>query len=528
MTDSDTQDPAADAPVESPPPDPYVGRTIDGRYLVEAVLGEGGMGVVYAARHKVIDKRVAIKVLRGDLARNKEITDRFLQEAKAASSIGNPHIVDISDFGTLPDGSTYFVMEFLGGKSLTALMNNAPMPLARLLSISKQIAAGLNAAHEVGIVHRDLKPDNVIVLQRSTPGSTSAGKDFVKILDFGIAKVGGEASRLTQAGSIFGTPHYMSPEQAAGTSVDRRTDIYALGIILYEMASGKVPFDADNFMGILTQHMYKAPVPILALVPTPEVPPGLDAIIQKCLSKKVEQRYETMDQLIGDLERVEQGVPPDALAEIMARSGSFAIPGDFYRVSAMPAPVPATPPSARPNRRPLLIAIAVVGTIGIAALAVSLTGTKPSVAQAPAVAAAPTPPPPRPTAPAPPPPSAVASTAPAPAATATMVSVSVTPMTARVVRRGAPDNLNATSKGIVQLSVDRGAPTTLEVSAPGYKTAEVSADGTTPVLRVDLAFIPQATVPLATASSKAPPPAPPKPKTPKKCRPGDELCDPFG
>src|SRR5580658_2706858 len=365
-----------------PPPakiDPYLGKTIDGRYLVESLLGEGGMGVVYCAKHKVIGKKVAIKVLRGEMARDTEITERFLQEARAASSIGNPHIIDISDFGTLPDGSTYFVMEYLAGKSLTRVLEESkPLGVARLLHIAKQITAALGAAHDAGIVHRDLKPDNVMLISR---GAGQADKDFVKILDFGIAKVGAE-SRLTRAGSIFGTPHYMSPEQAAGTPVDHRTDVYALGIILYEMASGKVPFDADNFMGILTQHMYKAPVPILALVPAPQIPPALDAIIQKCLTKKVEGRYGSMAGLLLDLEKVEQGETPDALGEMMARSGGFNIPADYVRVSAMPAPVPATPAGVpKKGRLPLLVAIGVVASLSIAALATTLARPSSSRAQ---------------------------------------------------------------------------------------------------------------------------------------------------
>jgi eukaryotic-like serine/threonine-protein kinase len=338
--------------------DAFIGRTIDGRYLIERVLGEGGMGIVYAGRHKVIDKRVAIKVLRGEMAADRDLTERFLQEARAASAIGNPHIVDISDFGQLPDGSTYFVMELLDGKALSAVLAEArgPMPVPRLVHLAKQIAQGLGAAHAANIVHRDLKPDNVMIINRGTE------RDFAKVLDFGIAKVGGGTNRMTRAGSVFGTPHYMSPEQAAGATVDLRTDIYALGVILYEMASGKVPFDADNFMGILTQHMYKSPVPIRALVPGVDVPPGLDAIVLKSLSKKPEGRYGSMDELIADLEKLESGLLPDAVQEMMARSGGFNVPADYFRSSAMPAPVPGSP-AGHSARWPLYAVIGAVGTI---------------------------------------------------------------------------------------------------------------------------------------------------------------------
>src|SRR6478735_5154852 len=215
-------DPAAAPEKEA---DVAVGKELDGRYVVDAVLGKGGMGVVYEGRHTLIGKRVAIKVLRQELANDGAVTSRFLQEARAASAVGSPHIVDVTDFGSLPDGRPYLVMEHIDGESLAGtLAREKRLPEARILRIGKQIARALSAAHTAGIVHRDLKPDNVMLVARS------GDADFVKIVDFGIAKMEAATTQITRHGSLFGTPSYMSPEQAMGGAVDGRTDVYALGV----------------------------------------------------------------------------------------------------------------------------------------------------------------------------------------------------------------------------------------------------------------------------------------------------------
>jgi serine/threonine-protein kinase len=254
-------------------------------------------------------------VLKAEVSKNQEVVERFRQEAQSATAIGNHHIIDISDFGVLSDGSTYFVMEFLDGISLTrAIEPGKPLKANRTIHVAKQLCRALGAAHDAGIVHRDLKPDNIYLIKRG------GDPDFVKVLDFGIAKVGGAKSKLTQVGQVFGTPHYMSPEQCAGTTVDKRTDVYALGVIMYEMASSRVPFDADNLMGILTKHLYEEPVKPHELPPPVDVPPELESVIMKCLAKKADIRYQSMQEVLADLEAVEQGLTPTAVADEVRRN----------------------------------------------------------------------------------------------------------------------------------------------------------------------------------------------------------------
>lgn len=348
--------------------DPNIGQTFGGKYLIERLLGEGGMGVVYLARHKAIGKRFAIKLLHGDAVKDPEVVERFKVEAQAASSIGSEHIIDITDFSEAVDGSTYFVMEFLDGRPLGKLIEELKrVPPMRIARIAKQIALGLGAAHQAGIVHRDLKPDNIFLCKRS-----GGEVDFVKILDFGIAKVGQSANKLTKAGAIFGTPHYMSPEQASGSPVDHRTDIYALGVILYEASVGRVPFDADNFMGILTQHMYKAPVPPRAVPECPpDLPPGLEVIIMRCLRKKVEERYSSMEELADDLDRLLRGEVPRAAHEMMALSAGYqSIANSALVAAGMPKPIPGEPPGGVPTKPKWPIIAGVAGVLAVVAIAV--------------------------------------------------------------------------------------------------------------------------------------------------------------
>jgi serine/threonine-protein kinase len=310
-------DPLVDAPDWNPSADALLGETVDGRYEVLRVLGEGGMGIVYEVRHKLLDRRFAMKVLRRDVLADQDHSERFTREAKAAASIGHPNIVAVTDFGELPPDKLaasgrarvpYFVMELLEGQALSALLKvEHVLEPRRGAALLAQCASALDAAHRAGVLHRDLKPDNVFLV-------SSGGRETVKLLDFGVAKIAG-AGRLTRAGRVFGTPHYMSPEQAQGREIDERADIYALGVILYECFAGRRPFEADTYMGVLTQHMFAAPAPLERVAPNPDHLGALAPIVMRCLEKQPDDRFATAADVARALEAAASDpddVPPPA------------------------------------------------------------------------------------------------------------------------------------------------------------------------------------------------------------------------
>jgi serine/threonine-protein kinase len=280
------------------PPSTLVGQTIGGRYRIDRLLGEGGMGAVYEAEHTLMHKRVAVKVLHAEMSLMSEVVARFEREAMAAAHIEHPNVASATDFGKLDDGAFFLVLEFVEGQSLREAINKGPFAVGRAVRIARQIASALLRAHALGIVHRDLKPENVMLVARD------GHEDFVKVLDFGIAKVpvGDFAPKsaagdkaLTQAGMIYGTPEYMPPEQALGETVDRRADLYSLGVILFEMVSGKRPFNDESKVKLLGMHI-TAPVP-----PLPaelQVPADLEALIQKLLAKDPKDRIQEARETI--------------------------------------------------------------------------------------------------------------------------------------------------------------------------------------------------------------------------------------
>jgi tRNA A-37 threonylcarbamoyl transferase component Bud32 len=289
--------------------DSLVGATLAGRYLIVRRIGEGGMGAVYEAKHTIIGKRVAVKVLLEKFLTKTDFVARLLQEARLASAIGHEHIVDVTDFGTTDDGRAFVAMEFLDGESLAQLvMREAPLPVERSLRIARQVASALGAAHAKGIVHRDVKPENVYLIRRGEA-------DFVKVVDFGISKAVKQGQgddtpdyRLTHTGLLLGTPLYMSPEQARGDEdLDHRVDVWAMGVMLYECLTGEVPFRANNYLGIISQVLTHTPLPPSRLRPELGIPEAVETVVMRAMEKDRSRRYAAMADVERDLERLLAG-----------------------------------------------------------------------------------------------------------------------------------------------------------------------------------------------------------------------------
>jgi serine/threonine protein kinase/predicted nucleic acid-binding Zn-ribbon protein len=295
--------------------DNMLGRIIGGRFEIVRMIGQGGMGAVFEAKHQTLPRKFAIKILRPELARSRDFVERFRREAVAAGRIEHPNIIYITDFGTMDEGSLYLVMEFLEGAGLDQLLSrHVRLPLSRAIPILAQVADALDAAHQVDVVHRDLKPENILLSE------VRGRKDIVKLFDFGIARVRTPEyaeEALTAKGQVFGTAEYMSPEQATGEECDGRSDIYAVGCLAYELLTGDPPFTGQP-VKILQSHVNKAaPAPSTRLKDHP-VPPAFDALVLRCLAKDPKDRYQTGAELRQDLLKV-RGLLYSMGAEIAQR-----------------------------------------------------------------------------------------------------------------------------------------------------------------------------------------------------------------
>ena len=288
----------ADGAVLKQTGDDLIGQTLADKYRIEELISEGGMGAVYRGTHVLMDKTVAVKVLRPSLAADDTIVARFSREAKAASRIAHPHALSVTDFGESENGVVFLVMEYLSGKTLkNEIRSVGPMPLSRIVEIIRQVGSALDAAHAEGVIHRDLKSDNIMLVN-------SNGADWAKVLDFGIAKirerVGSYDPGITAPNLIVGTPQYMSPEQCSQSSeLDSRSDIYSLGVILYEMLIGHVPFTGESPTAIMMKHLQQAPPSVLE--ERDDLPASVARVVAKALAKRPEDRYQSAGELVEAL-----------------------------------------------------------------------------------------------------------------------------------------------------------------------------------------------------------------------------------
>ena len=369
--------------------DPLIGKLLGETYQIIRVVGEGGMGKVYEARHlRLKERRFAVKTLHSDLATNNEIVARFMREAESASSLSHPNVVDVFDVHHLPDGTPYFVGEFVEGEELANFVTTrGPLAPRMAAAVGRQVCRALSAAHARGIVHRDMKPENIMIL-KSSIDAVAAGEVYavtVKVLDFGISKAAGsDRTHLTRTGIIMGTPSYMSPEQARGKPVDLRADVYSTGAVLYFALTGRRPFDSDDPTSTISMVLTQDP-------PRPRsidarIPEALELIVQKAMAKEPRDRYQTMSELEKALavfedggrfamERLHQNVVSDPPHDLVARSSThraFELAKKMFATSTPPPGQSAT--LARVSRPTITMASAVLGAWLVGGTTAALAG----------------------------------------------------------------------------------------------------------------------------------------------------------
>ena len=307
------------------------------RYEIVSEIAHGGMADVYLARDSKLDRPVALKVLSPELSRDPAFVERFRREAQAAAGLNHPNIVGIFDWGQ-EHGTSFIVMEYIDGRTLRDMIRHeGTIAPGQIADIGADIAAALSFAHQNGVVHRDVKPGNVLI--------TTAGQ--VKVTDFGIARAGGDNDGLTRTGAVMGTATYFSPEQAQGTAVDGRSDVYSLGIVLYEMATGEPPFTADSPVSVAYLHVREPVVPPSQKVPS--VPPELERVIMTCLAKSPNDRYQSADDLRADLLRFRRG---QAVQGTAITAAVVSVPDATSTMVAVPAaPVPIATKGAPPKKK---------------------------------------------------------------------------------------------------------------------------------------------------------------------------------
>jgi serine/threonine protein kinase len=374
------------------------GELIAGRYRLIERIGEGAMGTVYLARHEGLQRQVAVKFLQEELTGNREIAARFAREAVAAARLQHPNVIAVYDSGADEEGRCYLVMEYVGAESLRTVMERVgAIPNERALSLARQIAAALDHAHSLGIVHRDIKPENVLVLDTD-------GVETVKVIDFGIAKVflpeGPTGPGLTRTGLVLGTPEYMAPEQAAGAEVDRRADIYALGVITYEMLLGRRPFDSDDVMSLLMAHLNAAPPVPSAVRPDLGFGPAVDEVLARALAKSPAARFQRAADLVEQLDAALHAPPVVKTPTVPSPPEEPVAAAPEEPVAAAPAaPKPAegaSPPKGRSwaalSRRGRLLLGAGALALALAVVAVASRGRPDEADERPEVTAPPGPP----------------------------------------------------------------------------------------------------------------------------------------